>query len=144
MDLRKFLAMSPEEQEKLWEANRGRFLSPETLQAFRKAPEQESWSPEYYGEGVIVPGKETIVVSRCCTIKDKLIKQLKDEEDAVIFYSHLSGEIADIGKEIGLADELMKISDEELGHYLKLRGIVDILTEQCGCNRTTPPLPFRA
>ena len=77
----------------------------------------------------------------CCHIRDTLVKQLEDEEQGVIFYDEMSGELGIAGED-GLSNVLSHISDEEFKHYLELRGIIEILTDRCGCNRQNIKLPF--
>jgi len=70
----------------------------------------------------------------CCYIRDMLVEQLKDEEKGVVFYSNVASELNLIGED-DLSDVSQKIADTELKHYLELRGIIDILTEECDCER---------
>ena len=77
----------------------------------------------------------------CCHVRDTLIKQLKDEEDGVIFYSQMAGELGILGKATE-SNELNNIANDEFRHYLELRGIIDILTESCSCTRKNIGPPF--
>lgn len=120
----------------------------ERAQAGEYKPRPLPTDPEAFAERILAQQKmETAQEklgksrARCCYLRDTLIKQLKDEDEGVIFYSQMAGEIGIIGENT-LAEVLNHISDDEFKHYLELRGIIDILTEQCNCERKTLGPPF--
>jgi len=65
---------------------------------------------------------------RCCGIRDTLAQQLEDELTGVRDYSAIAGELGD-----KLAEKVRQIAGDEFGHYLIVRGIVDVLTQKCHC-----------
>ena len=132
MNLKDWQAMSSEEQTEWWD----------------RASEEErsSWATWAPLSGASPPTRYTL----CCQARDTLIKQLNDEVNGVLFYSQMAGELGILGETtlqstsgiLAQSDALNHIADDEFRHYLELRGIIEILTEQCSCSRETIEPPF--
>jgi len=132
MNLKEWQAMTPEEQQAYWEK-----ASQEERQRLKEMEDKVTYlSWELDNEPTFQPKS-----NHCCHIRDIFIKQLKDEEEGVVFYSNMAGELGIIGED-GLSEVVSHIADVEFDHYLKLRGIIDILTENCNCERKHVGPPF--
>jgi hypothetical protein len=119
-----FQKLTPEQQVEFWDKNWPRWRGktpppPKEQEAFFNMQEK----------------------NRCCKTRDLLIRQLSDEEDGVAFYTGIAGDLSETGEDM-LADVTNKIADTEFEHYLTLRGIIDVLTEGCGCERKYIGPPF--
>lgn len=125
MNLKDWEAMSPEEQEAYWEQATSAEKKDMFLQASKECARPVPPAPGFGG-----PERE----SDCCEIRNSLIEHLGDEELGVKYYSHKAKDL-DIVKGNRIGAELYSIAADEFEHYLKLRGIIEILTEECGCPR---------
>jgi len=72
---------------------------------------------------------------RCCQIRSEILGQIHDEEQAHIFYHQLAQELESINPELSKA--LAHMSDNEFKHSLVLRGVGEVLNEQCDCDSVT-------
>ncbi len=110
-----FQKLTPQEQQDFWDKN---------------------WPPQKAPSADIASGDNP-----CCKLRDSLIGQLRDEEDGMAYYIGIAGKLGELGETI-IADTVNSIADTEFEHYLMVRGVIDVLTENCGCKRKTIGPPF--
>lgn len=134
MNLDEWDKLSRDEQQSMLAQGKGR---PQSV----KWPESELDKPAgYFRNARHRPVDADTSGLVCCDAVNTLIDQLPDEREGVEFYSKMSGQMA-IQGEYMIAEVLKEISDQEYKHFLLLVGVIDQLTESCGCKKIhIPPI----
>ena len=77
--------------------------------------------------------KGEVAEVQCCQMKDWFVNQLLDELKGVEDYANAAAKMKQMGNE-RIGDTVQKFAQDEYIHYLAIKGIVDLLTEDCHCD----------